>query len=134
MKTIDAESFLRGLFMTASVDLYCANQKENNAEGTAVRTDAQTADEFLDAFTDAICRVFKIDHGPAMAVGGSDIPDKADAMRRWIEQGFDLLAKLRGYKAEKVYERRVLWTGDITPYHAWIAGEGGKKAETAGYE
>lgn len=134
-RQFNARQFLEGLFMTARVDLYCANQRENNAEGTAVRTDAQTADEFLDAFADAVCRVFGIDASAKKNAGaGNDIPDQAKALRSWLEQAFDLTAKLKGYKAEKVYERRVLWTGDVTPYHAWTVGSGGKPSDTAGYE
>lgn len=119
--------------MKSSVDLYCANKDDNAVEGCAVRTDASDANEFAEAFADALCRIFKIPNTKIELMGGS-VPEPHKALRIWIDQGFELMSKLKGYKAERVNEKRVLWTGDVPPYHGWHVEHGGKVDEKAGYE
>ena len=99
----------------AKVDLYCVNIKENEQEGASIRTDADDAKEFLDAFVGAISSRFSIPDGPS----------QGDALRKWVGQAFDIHARLRGYKAEKVYEKRIMWSGDIQPSVSWHVGGSG---------
>lgn len=112
----------------ANVDLYCANMEENGYEGASIRTDAGDAKEFLDAFVDAICSRFGISDKPSKDVIQA-LPDQRETLRKWVGQAFDIHAKLRGYKAEKVYEKRIMWSGDIQPYYAWHVGGSGAEPD-----
>ena len=96
------------------VDLYCANVEENE-QGASIRTDADDAKEFLEAFVGAICSRFNIPGGQG----------QGETLRKWVGQAFDIHAKLRGYKSEKVYEKRIMWSGDIQPSVSWHVGGSG---------
>lgn len=89
----------------AQVDLYWP-QPESPAKGGAVRTDALNAEEFVDAFAEALFAAIgtKEEHKPLFV--------------SWINDGMELLLKIKGYKAERVNERRIMWCGEGSPYHA----------------
>ncbi len=91
--------------MSSTVELFSANVEENGIKGTSVRTDATDADDFIKSFSSAIFRITE--------QGRPEFP-------LWLSQAFDIIAKLKGYKSEKVHERRLLWTGDVSPYHACL--------------
>lgn len=99
------------------VDLYAANMRENSHSGTAVRTDAIDAAAFLDAFSLALCDFFNIPAQP-MKKMPRQIDAPREVLRAWLNQAFDIHCKLRGYKSN-TNERRVIWAGDVEPYHAW---------------
>jgi hypothetical protein len=106
------------------VDLYMHDGTSGDAgppvqsQGTCLRTNAVDADEFSEAFTKTIAELFKIPKGNVIY------------LRTWFDQAFEIMCKLRGYKAEAVQEQRILWTGHFSPWQSWqVAGGGIQEAE-----
>ena len=104
-----------------SVQLYHATKQDNDHTGTAVRTNATTPEEFLDSFSEAI----------HVHLTKADV--HKSTLLAWITSAFEIASKLKGYKAERVNESRILWSGDVEPYHGWLAFST-ESDEGAGYE
>jgi hypothetical protein len=71
-----------------------------NGDALAIRTDAQTENEFFDGLADAIQQMSN----------GEMKNDLEYHLRFWLPQAFEILCKLRGYKAD-VQEKRILMAG-----------------------
>jgi hypothetical protein len=106
------------------VDLYMHDGTSSDAgppvqsQGTCLRTNAVDADDFSDAFSKVLAEHFKIAKGNVVY------------LRAWFDQAFEIMCKLRGYKAEAVQEQRILWTGHFSPWQSWqVAGGSIQEAE-----
>lgn len=106
------------------VDLYMHDGTSSDAgppaqsQGTCLRTNAVDADEFSEAFAKVIADHFRIARGNVVY------------LRTWFDQAFEIMCKLRGYKAESVQEQRILWTGHFSPWQSWqVAGGSIQEAE-----
>jgi len=71
-----------------------------NGDALAIRTDAQNETEFFDGLAEAITQM----------ASGEMKNDLEYHLRFWLPQAFEILCKLRGYKAD-VQEKRVLMAG-----------------------
>lgn len=90
----------QGQSMKTFVNLYF-----HEGSGAAVESNATEPSEFIQHFTPQFARVCQSDRY------GLTEPT---ALNDWMEQAFDILAKLRGYKSE-VYEERLLIAGQPRP-------------------
>ena len=78
---------------------------------TAVRTDATPPDGFVSGLATSLSQKLNAD------------PKGDQDLFNWLIQSFEILAKIKGYKAVGVNEKRVMWSGDVSPWHDGILFE-----------
>lgn len=67
---------------------------------TGIQTTCTTAEEFIMELAGKLNEIIAANSG-----------DDPDAVERWLRQSFEIVAKLKGYKAD-VQEERTLYAGD----------------------
>ena len=115
-------------------DLYHATEEDHAKDGVCVRTDATSPDEFVKAFAKAMYLNFAAYNRPPNEPLPAKEHRSPELFAEWMVQGFEIMAKLKGYKSERVHERRILWAGDTPPYHGWHIGNNGEQDDESGYE
>jgi len=92
-----AEQQRRETAMRPFVRLY------KEGDSMAVQTNCDNEQSFLDHFTEAMSKIIE---------DGKYEGDWEFQLRHWIRQGFEIMAKLRGYKSD-VQEERVITAGSV---------------------
>lgn len=85
-------------------------------KGAGIIADAKDEREFFDNLSKLLLSQIR-ENGKA-ANGNFQI-----TLRQWLEQGTDIVCKLRGYKAETVRERRVFIAGEAEPRNEDMVAE-----------
>ena len=103
--------------MDKSLDLKLDKIRNGNYQNTDfIIADAKDEREFFDNLSKLLLSQIR-ENGKA-ANGNFQI-----TLRQWLEQGTDIVCKLRGYKAETVRERRVFIAGEAEPRNEDMVAE-----------